>query len=352
MKSPKKIIGSLGRRYGGRPFQVVRKFCYDTVDYTTQLLDVSYLLRKKFRPGSTDRLYFRKHYNGRDISQIKEGVVCMCDGTLFHGGISDRMRGILSTYAVTRRRGIPFYISWTAPFNLEDYLLPAGFDWRISSEDLSHSPRQAFPVIIQDLSDSLSSLRLWAALVRRRPQTHVFNDTDNCRGHYAALYREIFRPSPALQREVDRHLDRLGDNYHAFTFRFLQLLGDFTDWLQVTLSDEEATELMAKVKTEFLRLAVKVPPHSRILVTSDSRRFLDYIKDADERIYIVPGNVKNIDLLKGEKHPGAWMKTFVDQQLLMKARRVTLMRTGQMYRSGFPRLAAEIGGAEYIDHVF
>ena len=89
----------------------------------------------------------------------------------------------------------------------------------------------------------------------------------------------------------------------------------------------------------------------KILVTSDSRKFLDLAADIDSRIYIVPGEVKNIDLLKGE-YPDAWMKTFIDQQLLMHASHVTLMITGKMYNSGFPRFAAEVGGAQYSIHRF
>ena len=36
----------------------------------------------------------------------------------------------------------------------------------------------------------------------------------------------------------------------------------------------------------------------------------------------------------------------------MHAERVTQMLTDKMYNSGFPRFAAEVGGAEYIVHRF
>ena len=75
------------------------------------------------------------------------------------------------------------------------------------------------------------------------------------------------------------------------------------------------------------------------------------MEEKDERIYIVPGDVKNIDLAKGE-FKDAWLKTFTDQQLIMLAEKVYLMRTGRMYRSGFPRFAAEIGGRPFVYHQF
>ena len=66
---------------------------------------------------------------------------------------------------------------------------------------------------------------------------------------------------------------------------------------------------------------------------------------------MVEGDIKNIDMTVGD-FPEVWLKTFTDQQLLMGAKKVTLMRTGKMYKSGFPRFAAEVGGVEFIDHVF
>lgn len=278
-------------------------------------------------------------------------IVCLCDGRMFHGGPTDRLRGILTTYREAKRSGIPFYISWRSPFNLEDYYIPAGFDWRIDPDKLIYDKRDSFPLIIEDEPNLYAKWRIKRGVKINVSQLHVYSNADNARGEYSELFREVFRPSEALQKEVDIHLEKLGPRFHAFTFRFLQLLGDFKDWYQVTLPEEERIRLMDKVVDEFHKLISKIPEGYKILVTSDSSRFLQRIKNEDERIYIVPGEVKNIDLLKGE-HQGAWMKTFVDQQLLMHAEKVVLMRTGDMFKSGFPRFAAEVGGAQFIDHKF
>lgn len=333
-------------------FRQTRNKFHKAKSLCRQLGEIRCISGGKFKAGSVNDIYFKQNYNGAELQPLRKGIVCICDGTIYHGGLTDRLRGILSTYYEANKRRIPFYISWTSPFKLEDYLVPATFDWRIGIEDLSHSAQQAAPIIIDDLPEVQSSLRLKAALKMNRPQLHVYSNSDRSRGRYARLWRELFRPSIALQREVDKNLAQLGNDYQAFTFRFLQLLGDFKDWQQITLNDEEALELMQKVTAEFKHLAASISPDSKILITSDSSRFLEYIKRADRRIYIVPGDVKNIDLLKEEVHKEAWMKTFVDQQLLMHASKVTLMRTGRMYRSGFPRFAAEVGCVEFVDHCF
>ena len=352
--NPKKIIGSLGRKYGGEPFQKIRKSYYDSIAFFNQLYELTFLVRGTYAPNHPDKKFYEKYYT-KNISgkrdHLKEGFICLCDGRMYHGGPTDRLRGILTTYREVKKTGVPFYISWTNPFNLEDYLVPAGQDWRINPDDIVYDKESAFPFIIEDEPDFHSFLRMKAGLKHHKPQLHVYSNADNARGNYRELYHELFKPSPLLQKETERHLRILGNRFSAYTFRFLSLLGDFKEWSETTLSDNDAILFMKRVADEFLRLTKEVPENERILVTSDSKRFLEYIQKLDPRVYVVPGEVKNIDLLEGE-YREAWLKTFVDQQLLMNASKVTLMRTGKMYKSGFPRFAAEVGGAEYIDHCF
>lgn len=320
--------------------------------FLNQIVEDIYISYGKYRNGSEDREFERIYYSKSiDSADGVPGIVCLFDGRVFHGGPTDRIRGILSVYKEAKRRNIPFYIRWTHPFDLEEYLIPADYDWRIEENSISYSRPDTFPVIIQDLSDFYSKLKLGAALHYPARQWHVYSNSDDAKGEYRELFNELFKPSEKLGKEIDTHLAFLGSSYVAYTFRFLQLLGDFDDWSQMVLSKEDSIALMNKVKEELLILIREVPEDWKILITSDSGRFLDFIKDADPRIYIVPGDVKNIDLAQG-RHEGAWLKTFVDQQLLMRARCVTLMRTGEMYKSGFPGFAAEVGGAKFVDHLF
>lgn len=347
----KSIIGSLGRRYGGSAFQSMRKAYYGAIDTVEQLITDSYVVRHRFREGTEESMLKDKYYGGAPIENVPEGIICFYDGRIHHGGPTDRLRGLLSTYREARRRGLSFFVHWSSPFALTDYLEPAEIDWRIAPEQISYNLEQSYPVVIQDLSNGKSMRRLKASLVRKLKQYHVYSNSDDAIGHYRELYAELFRPSPMLKAAFDEHQRKLGENYVAFSFRFLQLLGDFVDWYPEPLAKEQAEALMEKVKGEFHLLASKVPESSRILVTSDSCRFLNYIRNCDPRIYIVEGQPAHMDLQRGESGD-KWLKVFVDQQLLMGAREVTLMRTGAMYKSGFPRFAAEVGGAKFIYHEF
>lgn len=62
------------------------------------------------------------------ISVIVEGLLT--------AGLSDHLRATLSIYRMCKKRGLPYRIYWAFPFNLEDYLVPAKYDWRISYESL------------------------------------------------------------------------------------------------------------------------------------------------------------------------------------------------------------------------
>lgn len=352
--NPKKIIGSLGRKYGGKPFQKIRKFYYDSIAFSRQLYELSFLMRGTYAPGHPDKLFYKMYYtdNGfHDNEKITRGVICMCDGRQIHGGLTDRLRGILTTYRDARKKNYPFYIYWVTPFLLEDYLQPAKIDWRIKAENLCYDKSVAFPFIIEDEPEFQSWLRMKIGFRQWKKQIHVYSNANDAVGSFKVLYNELFQPSPKLQKEIRNHLEKLGDKYVAFSFRFLKLLGDFDDCSFDVLNEEDGIKLIEKVIDEFLKLSKEVPKNYKILITSDSTRFLAHIKDKDPRIYIVPGDIKHIDRTVGD-YPDIWMKTFLDQQLLMNAEKVTLMRTEKMYKSGFPKFAAEVGGATFVDHSF
>ncbi|MDE6272664.1 MAG: glycosyltransferase family 2 protein [Muribaculaceae bacterium] len=286
-----------------------------------------------------------------DTRQISM-IICPFDGRIIHGGTTDRLRGVLSTYAEARRRGIPFRISWVSPFRLEDYLEPATFDWRISPEEMIFRKEESYPVVIQDLGNNESEAILKAALDGLHGQIHVYSNSDSQIGHYRELYHELFRPTDRLRKAVDLHRRRLGEEYYAFSFRFAKLLGDFFDVAGEVLPEHKRQSFMDRVAAEFRRLSAEIPADSKILLASDSSTFLEYMKDKDPRIYIVEGAVCHVELGGEQSREDAWLKMFVDQQLIMEAEKVWRLTAKGMYPSGFPRFAAEVGGAVFIDHRF
>lgn len=314
----------------------------------------AFLLNKgKYPKNRYYHRFYNLNYSDKDIDvkDIVEGAICIYNGKMKHGGITDRLRGILTNYRESKKRGFPFYISWTCPCKLEDYLEPATFDWRIDKDKVIYNKNAAFPFINEDEPDHISSLRFRLGFKQRKPQIHVYSNSDIARGEYRELFHELFKPAPILRENIKKHKEVLGDNYEAYTFRFLQLLGDFHDCNPTTLTENEAVALMEKCWRELEKLINRPDAPEKIFVTSDSSRFLKYIKDKDSRLYSVPGDIKHIDFTT-EDLTDVWLKTFTDQALLMDAKSVTLMKTDKMYKSGFPRFAAEVGGTKFIYHEF
>ncbi len=298
----------------------------------------------------------RKNSSGNSAAMVDESVgtedqtlvICPFDGSMYHGGTTDRIRGVLSTFDEVSKRGIPFRISWTSPFRLEDYLEPAEYDWRINPSEVHHVKGIALPVVIQDKDNRTSDKILKAALDGLKGEIHVYSNSDSSIGRYHKLYTTLFRPTPRLSSSVNGHKAHLGRKYWAFHLRFLRLLGDFKDWSDEVLAEKDAIGLMTDCRNLMLKIIRNLPEGYGIFVTSDSRRFLNFIADADPRIYITPGDIRNIDLAP-DGHEDIWLKAFTDQQLLMDAERVYRITLRGMYPSGFSRFAAEVGGAEFID---
>lgn len=349
--NPKKIIGSLGRKYGGNTFLKIRKAYYSGIRLSQNMIGTLFVRFHSHAPFSLDKEIDEKLYHDNQEEIKKRGVIVMLDGAIYHGGLTDRLRGILTAYRECKKRNLPFFIYWKEPFLLTDYLLPASFDWRIDDDEVSRSRLNSRPVAIDDMNDRQSLQRLKAALASPPPQLHLYTNADSARGEYAALYRQLFRPTDRLSVEVERHKRVLGKDYVAVTTRFLTLLGDFNDWCDVILSPEEQKKLMEKVGRELKKVTADIPLSAKILVTSDSMKFLEFIRNYDPRVYIVDGRVEHIDLTSN-RDEDSWLKTFVDQYLIMGASKVIRLRTGKMYASGFARFGAEVGGARFIDHIF
>ena len=72
----------------------------------------------------------------------KKIVIFFIDGKTIHGGLSDRLRGLFSTYYYCLKEGIDFKVFWTYPFNLQDYLEPNKVNWLIEGKAISHNKNE------------------------------------------------------------------------------------------------------------------------------------------------------------------------------------------------------------------
>ncbi|HRQ30126.1 MAG TPA: hypothetical protein PLU49_08640 [Saprospiraceae bacterium] len=66
-------------------------------------------------------------------------IISVADGTRSSKGLTDRFKGMVSLYALSKATHSNFKILFTHPFNLTDYLIPNQYDWIPDVTELSNS---------------------------------------------------------------------------------------------------------------------------------------------------------------------------------------------------------------------
>ena len=288
--------------------------------------------------------------------------VFMVDGRIHHGGMFDRLKGLITIYAIAKAQGKEFKIDWIYPFHLDKYLSPVRTqqglicDWRINEQQMSWKPKD-YQVVIA-YGEFANPSRLWK---NRKKETHFYYGYDSLKEvnnhfetHYnwGELYRELFKPTPYLQKYLDTFLKEIGSEYMAIHTRWLNLLGDkveYTDINPELESRERKKALMdaavSKIN-EIYQNAKEKDSALRLMIASDSMTFISYLKQVIPDVYVVPGTVKHIDTA-GETDDSENIKMFTDYYLIARAKRVYSLWHEGMWKSAFPEYAAKIGGVPF-----
>lgn len=288
------------------------------------------------------------HSQLRANREIREKrIVYLCDGQTIYGGLADRMKGIISLFAICQELGYDFRIHFVSPCRLEDYLEPATYDWRISPSDL-HCDTAAM-LVLENTDDARYQTRKQAEWLRHRLQEgpaeiHVITNANYAYElDYSGLFRQLFRPSPRLQEALEKELAALSGPFVSLSTRFLTLLGDFRETNgYYVLPEDEAEDLIRRTLHEVERLH-RHHPENRLLVNSDSVRFLSRVAELPY-VHVVKGGVAHTDLMPSENAEQMHLKLFLDFLLISRANYVYLLRSGLMRESGYPYAASRLGG--------
>jgi len=308
----------------------------------------------------------------RATNQRKQ-IICMYDGRMDHGGIADRLRGVISAYDVAKQMGYDFRIYFDHPFRLEYYLEPNLVDWRIAKEELCYNPEDAEAMFCGSNGTWVEPFfqRLWFKKRFReaKKQLHVYTNALLLprSKRYGELFQELFRPSARLQQALEAQLQSLTapfsrhpspesnlpspvtrhpSPYITISLRFIGLLGDFTERDGKHIAPEEQQRLMDRCVAKISELHQQRAQNKPVLLTSDSTRFLRYAAERLNFVRYIPGDVVHIDY-QDATSDDINMKLFVDMLMISRADEAFLLQTGDMYNSGFPRRAAQITGIPF-----
>lgn len=291
------------------------------------------------------------------LPQHRKEAIVMIDGSRTHGGLTDRFRHILSIYSYCKEQNIPFYINYTYPCDLTKILVPNMYDWRIKSSritsvwydykelNLDVSCNKACNLYneehIKILNDNLLS--------ESKVQYHIYGNSYFAEGKYKVLFDELFKPSATLMEKLIKIKENLPNEYDSVTLRFQNLLGGFNEGTYPELKEDEKEKLIQKCINKIEELyRSQYFSTDKILVTSDSKIFIERVRSL---VYVatIPGDMEHMDYTNSSDIDMN-CKSFIDLYMLKDAKHLTLLLTGDMYNSGFPKFAAELGG-KTVNHI-
>lgn len=278
----------------------------------------------------------------------KRKIIAMIDGKIGHGGLSDRFWGILSIYKYCKENNEDFKLYFRSPYDLSHFLVSNEYKWNIEDEELSYDIRYAKPLYISLLCfDYLKTYSfVKSSLKSKMLQLHIYSNTRTFpKRDFNKLFFELFKLTPELEREIERHKKSISGKYVSITFRFQQLLGDFHEGnFPILRTNEEKNGLINKC-IDIVKSISKVH-NCRILVTSDSSNFLNSVQNID-KVYVIPGKVVHVDFCDQNETHNVHLKSFVDLFMLANADKLYLGNFTPLYHSGFPMTASCIGGKPY-----
>ena len=273
-------------------------------------------------------------------------VIFMTEGTEFTG-LADRIRCVISAYAVAKEYNLPFFVYHDKGFELTKYLEPADIDWRIEKADIRRGLNNVSLLWFKDS---------WPRLSPTRKEYHWYWSLNLFElgvvpahiGTFSSLFWQLFKMSPRLESLVGdalQHLQLEENGYIAVHIRFLnffEAVEERCDAVNGTATQEEQREMIQRVNDtlETIYQDCRKP----IVLFSDSNKFLaaphpDFTRQ-------LPGHVGHI--LCCEQQDDVTDKAFVDMMIMSQAERVYSITGPQIYGGGFSRIAAFIGDKPFI----
>lgn len=259
---------------------------------------------------------------------------------------------MVNMYESAKELGVKYKIAHFQPFDIYNYLKPNEVDWRITQDQILYDKRLVQVNRIHAERYNLLWLpkKAYERAVRKgKLQIHIYGNPERIgddAAKFSKSFHELFKPSDELLKLVDINKSQIGGEYVSITTRFQNLLGDFYEGEKYKVLETEKEKLsyinscIAKIEEIHQK-----HPDKKILVTSDSQRFLETAKELPFA-HVNPGKLVHLSYSTNTDYY-VHMKSFVDLFTIADAQKVYLLKTGKMYKSKFAYTAAMINQREY-----
>jgi len=278
----------------------------------------------------------------------KKKIIVMIDGRTIHNGLSDRFKGICSAFRYAQNYGYDFRLFYHYPFDIETFLVPNEYDWTISEADIVYNTEFSKPILLNDyqIQKYEARERYLTESIKDFKQIHLYTNALFGEQRFSDDFNCLFKPTPLLQNELDKHLNLIGNNYITISLRFQCLLGDDFNEIGAKVLDKENAELLKDDVLQQIQLIRNDNLDKNVVVFSDSKIFLSYVSSRLDYVYVVPGEIVHVDNTS-DAETNSYLKTFVDFFMISKAVKAYLIYSDLLYMSGFPKRAAEINNIPF-----
>lgn len=293
-------------------------------------------------------MHYSKYLNLEEI-KTKQIVVCF-DGLFPHGGLVDRLKGIVSFYLIAKELGYDFKILFDTPFELSMFLQPNTIDWEFKKHNIKwHPTKTKYLYLINNFDANPLD-------IIRKSQAHqffVYANIDYSKSVFPELnqsnlekkWREGFNQLFTKSDYLEDKLNAISTKpFIAFHSRFTSLMGDFKDTSKKKLSKEAKETLCEKLLQIINR--VKQQEQQNAYLFSDSVNFINYIKQ-HVNIDVIEGNPFHMDNFEMRDGIEGHIKTLVDFFMISKSNKVYFLKVSPMYNSSFSKYAAVIGSVTF-----
>lgn len=281
-------------------------------------------------------------------SSAKKCIIVCFNGYVPHGGLVDRLKGIISFYEISKILDYDFYIQFDNPFRLEIFLEPNLVNWKIENVKWHLLDTELVYVInnfeinpLEKIKSSKANVFLVYANVDYSKIFYPHKDDTQLEKEWNKNFFELFKKSAILEECCNNILVKPYISFHA---RFANLMGDFVDTTNKVLLDEEKSELCEVLFKEINKVS---DTHNHfIYVLSDSTCFINFLK-VKMNICTTPGIPFHMDNFKRITNFEGQLKTFIDFFALANSEKVYFLHLKPMYNSSFSKYASIVGNTQY-----
>ena len=292
--------------------------------------------------------YHAKQTSNRRFDR-KRIIMCF-NGQISHGGLVDRLKGIVSFYEISKVLGYDFFIQFNNPFTLDAFLEPNEVQWEIKPEQVTYNSKTTKLVyVINDfevnplevIKKSKAETFLVYANIDYLNKIHPGASAKVIEAKWRTNFHALFKKSLVLESKL-KTVEK--GKYIAFHTRFTTLMGDFEDTTALVLPKNEKEALILQLQKKIQTLLQN--SECKCYGFSDSIQFLKTIK-AKENICLVEGKPFHMDNFDANASLEGHLKTILDFFMISESETVYFIKLGKMYHSSFSKYAAIVGNKPF-----